>query len=271
MQSMILIAGPTGVGKSVIAARLAAALGAEVVNADSMQVYGDLRILTARPTAELLALARHHLYGFVDATNEYGLANWLDAAAKTINTLLNRRCPVILVGGTGLYLSALERGYGPVRRFRYAAEREEVAKLPPGWSLRGGYATSPPSKSRGINYINSAKLVRVVLERPRQHLYDCINRNFATMARVGAVDEVATLLQRNLHPNRPIMKALGVRELASFIKGEIELDEAIDLGQRNSRKFARRQITWFRNQMADWRFVCADTAVDTIVDLYNEK
>jgi tRNA dimethylallyltransferase len=263
MRLAILIAGPTGVGKSMIAREVAAELRGEIVNADSMQVYSDLRVLSARPNSQSMEPIAHHLYGYVDAAERYGLGRWLRDAADAASRIFSRRRVAIFVGGTGLYLTSLERGYVPRERSIRPLSNDE---LPEGWIKRGAYAKDQPSDLSGRKYLDANHLCTFVIERERAELYQRINENFVGMVANGAILEVNKLLNRGLDPEMPIMKALGVRELSRHILGEVSLDEAIVLGQNSSRKFARRQMTWFRNQMRSWRFVSADKAVGEIID-----
>jgi tRNA dimethylallyltransferase len=262
---MILIAGATGVGKSVVAHRVAAALGGEIINADSMQVYRDLEVLTSRPSADLTSSIAHHLYGFVDGSESYGLGRWLPAAVDVASRIAQRGRVPIFVGGTGLYLTSLERGYVP--RERTVIRQADTDGLTPGWIKRGAYIRDKPSTQSGVKYIDPDGSLAFVLERPRAELYSRIEKNFSDMVSAGALREVQRLLERRLDPNLPIMKALGVRELSRHIVGDLPLDEAIALGQASSRKFARRQMTWFRNQMKQWSFIPVNGAVEEIVDL----
>jgi tRNA dimethylallyltransferase len=264
MKFAVLIAGPTGVGKSIVAAEIAAQLGGEIINADSMQVYADLCVLTARPRRNASCPPKHHLYGFVDGAVEYGLANWLKAASETAGNILTSGRVPVFVGGTGLYLSALELGYDPIRR-RIIEAGDQHLQAVASWEQRGSYLRSPPSLRRGIDYLGVDRTFKFVLERHRADLYERINANFAQMASAGGIDEVARLLDRRLPASKPVMKALGVRELGRYLDGSITLSEAVDLAQRNSRKFARRQITWFRNQMKNWEFLAAETAEKRIL------
>jgi tRNA dimethylallyltransferase len=263
----LLIAGPTGVGKSNVAAQVAARLNGEIINADSMQVYADLSILSARPAVDFISSIPHHLFGFVDGCETYGLGNWLPDATQAVNRIQTNNHIPIIVGGTGLYLSAIERGYVPKIRTIVSADNDGADDLGPGWLRRGSFLRSPPSSLRGEGYVPADLVFKFVLERPREELHSRINSNFENMVLQGAIEEVERLVSRRLDSHQPIMKALGVRELAAYLGNELTLNEAILLGQANSRKFARRQMTWFRNQMAGWQFISAEDGGETILSI----
>jgi tRNA dimethylallyltransferase len=284
---LILIGGPTASGKSALALALAEAFGGTVINADSMQVYRDLRILTARPDAVDEALAPHRLYGVLDAADPCSAARWAMLAEAEIDAAMAQRRLPILVGGTGLYFRALLDGLAAVppipgdiraeaRRLHRAlggvglraalAARDPVgaARLAPGDTQRliRAYevvaATGRPlhdwqgAQPAAPRYPHVAKLV---LLPPRDPLYAACDARFATMAANGALDEVRALLARHLDPGLPAMKAVGVPELARHLAGEIALNEAIAQAQQATRRYAKRQVTWFRHQVEGARVI----------------
>ncbi len=284
-----LIAGPTASGKSALALRLAETVGGEIVNADALQVYADLRVLTARPSLGEEARAPHHLFGVADAADGWSTGRWLRAAVETLAGIAARGRPAIVVGGTGLYFRALTHGLAQtpavpaeVRRQAgadYASLGEDAfrarlssvdpaaaARIAPGdrqrlsraWevhaatgvALSAWHATGSPA---------IADYGAVALEPPREVLYDRCDRRLTEMIDGGALDEVRALAARDLDPELPAMKAVGYRELAAHLRGETTLDAALEAAQRETRRYAKRQTTWMRGQMADWpRIEAAD-------------
>ena len=281
----MLIAGPTASGKSALALELAERTGGIVVNADSMQVYRDLRVITARPSAGDEARVPHRLYGHVDAGVNYSTGQWLrDLAAVLEEAKRQDRVP-ILVGGTGLYFKALTVGLAAVpqvaadirQRVRARMQAEGVAALYAELLARDtvtAHRLMPNDRSRigralevldatgrsltdwhreGLPpLIDPAQTARVFLTCERKELVARIEGRFAAMLEAGAMDEVRALGQRNLDPLLPAMKAHGVPWLIRHLRGEISLDEAAAGAIMDTRRYAKRQNTWFRNQMKDW-------------------
>ncbi len=284
----ILIAGPTASGKSGLALTLAerlAAAGREalILNADAMQVYRDLRVLTARPSPEDEARAPHALYGYLDAAARCSAGVWARAAAVEAEAALARGAVLIIVGGTGLYFRALTEGLSPMPEvsaeiMTAAAARREalgpedfradvlardpaMARFPASdaqrmqraWSVHEATGTplsdwqaAPPEP------LLSRIAARLVLEPPRDALYANCEKRFDAMLEAGAVEEVERLIARGLDPSLPAMKALGVPEIAAALTGAMTLAAAADEAKTRTRQFAKRQLTWFRNQTADW-------------------
>jgi tRNA dimethylallyltransferase len=259
---------------------LAAAFGGTIINADSQQIYRDLRILSARPDAAAMRRVPHRLYGFLDAAERGSVATWRERALTQIaEARMAGRLP-FLVGGTGLYLRALQRGLAPIPAIppairAEAAElydalggaefRERLAaldpvaasRLPPGdrqrllraWEVVR--ATGRPIGEWQRHAPGSAPLrfATVLITPPREVLYAACDRRFAMMIAAGALKEAAALMARGLSSDLPAMKAVGVPELLRHLCGEILLDEAIALAQRATRQYAKRQLTWFRHQI----------------------
>lgn len=273
-----LIAGPTASGKSALALRLAETLGAAVVNADSMQVYRDLRVLSARPSPEEEARAPHRLYGHVDGAEPYSVGRWLSEALGN----LAEPGPKVVVGGTGLYFRALTHGLAdvpPVPPEARAAAAQELERLGEQ-AFRSALRLQDPAAETRIASGDRQRLIRaaavynasgrslsewradtrpnlsnyqaVVLEPPREPLYARCDLRFDEMLRRGAVAEAADLLARDLPADQPVLKAVGVRELAAHLRGERSLQDAADLARQETRRYAKRQLTWFRNQTPDW-------------------
>lgn len=285
----VLIAGPTASGKSALGLTLAARLGGEIVNADSMQVYEDLSIVTARPPAEDETAFPHHLYGHVSGAEVYSTGKWLAAAVRTITDIQARgRVPIVL-GGTGLYFRALTQGFVEVPAIPpeiRSQVRSEVDRIGPvaahkllldvdaGWAAQV-HENDPQRIARGLEVFRatgrglsswhqdpvepplSLPMLKFVLEPDRGWLRERIDRRFAAMVASGALDEVAELLGRGFSPSLPVMKALGVPELAQHLRGDMELEDAAALASIKSRQYAKRQSTWFRQQMIAWNSIIA--------------
>ncbi|HST94014.1 MAG TPA: tRNA (adenosine(37)-N6)-dimethylallyltransferase MiaA [Microvirga sp.] len=292
----VLIAGPTASGKSALGIKLAQALDGMVINADSMQVYQDLRVITARPTPEEEALAPHRLYGQVDAAVNYSVGRYVADAAGALAGL-DGKVP-IFVGGTGLYFKALTEGLSDMpavpdevreqvrleshglatpELHRLLSERDpETARaLRPSDRLRVQRAlevfaaTGRPLLSfhgvRRPGPLSDRPLVRLFLAPERDELRRRIDGRFLAMVEQGALDEVRRLGERRLDPLLPAMRAHGVPGLLAHLRGEIGLDEAIVRGQGDTRRYAKRQFTWFRHQLPDWTWVAPERGFDTAV------
>jgi tRNA dimethylallyltransferase len=288
----ILIAGPTASGKSALALRLAEKLGAAIVNADSMQVYRDLGIITARPTAEDERRVPHRLYGHVDAATNYSTGQWLRDVGDVRAELAREGRTAILVGGTGLYFKALTSGLAAVPpipadvraqvRGRLAAEgapalHAELMQRDPATAQRvtvndrsrvsralevvlaTGRALSDWHRER-LPALIDASVPKVFITTERKELVRRIQTRFAAMLAAGALDEVRTLASRCLDPLLPAMKAHGVPWLIRHLNGEITLEQAAAGAVMDTRRYAKRQLTWFRNQMKDWPWVEAAEA-----------
>jgi tRNA dimethylallyltransferase len=279
---LALIAGPTASGKSALALALAESAAGAVINADSAQVYADLRIISARPSPADEARAPHFLYGYRDPAQPCSAADWAaDARAAIGEARAAGRLP-ILVGGSGLYLRTLLDGIAPVpeidpairaavRSFtvlhNYAAlEREDpeaAARLRPSDSTRVARAlevvrsTGRPladwHKERAGGIASEVELVPLLLLPPRDSLYERCDRRFEEMMSDEGIEEVRSLLVRGLNPMLPAMRAIGVREIAAFLRGELSRDEALAAGRTATRQYAKRQYTWFSRQSPpDW-------------------
>jgi len=283
----LLIAGPTAAGKTALALSAAEQLDGEIINADSMQIYEGLRIITARPDAAEEARAPHHLFGTIDPATRFSVGDWLTAALDRIEAIRARGRTPILVGGTGLYFNALTKGLAPVPEIDPAVRarasglletdglegvRAEALLLDPVATVR----VEPTDRQRLLRIVEVAwstgmrlsehwaetdpplaagAWCGIVLEPEREALYARINQRFDLMLDGGAMAEVEAFAARQLDPELPAMKALGVPPLIACLKGEMARDEAVELAKRDSRRYAKRQMTWFRNQHADWQRV----------------
>ncbi|BAF88573.1 tRNA isopentenyltransferase [Azorhizobium caulinodans ORS 571] len=293
----VLIAGPTASGKSALALDLAERTDGVIINADSMQVYGDLRILTARPSPEEEMRVPHRLYGHVDGAADYSVARWIaDAAAAMATARAEGRLPIV-IGGTGLYFRALTRGLAPIpeipeevrQRVRRMAEDEVTVVLHARLATRDPEAAvrlQPQDRQRILRalevfeatgqplsqwqrathrpVLEEASAVRFVLEVERETLRGRIDRRFETMMEAGALAEVERLAARELPADRTILKAHGAPALTRYLRGEMSRADAIAEGQNDTRRYAKRQVTWFRHQMPDWMRGTPDTALDQL-------
>jgi tRNA dimethylallyltransferase len=295
--STILIAGPTASGKSALALALAGKLGGTIVNADSMQVYRDLRIITARPVPEEERRAPHRLYGQIDAAENYSVGRWCGEAAAVLAESTAQSRMAILVGGTGLYFNALTRGLAAVPpipaeirdtvRARLVSEGAAAlhaelvvrdpaaaARLPPGDRARVTRALEvvlatgrsildwhDDNKPASVDLAGAAK---VFLTPEREELSRAIDARFDAMMAAGALEEVRALAARNLNPSLPAMKAHGVPWLIRHLKGEVTLAEAVEHAKLETRQYTKRQATWFRNQLPDFAWVAPDDALAAI-------
>lgn len=282
-----LIAGPTASGKSALALDLAVKTGAVIVNADSMQVYSVLSLITARPGAEALAAAPHHLYGHVHPSESYSTGRWLRDAETLFRTEELAGRPVIFVGGTGLYFRALTEGLSPMPdipediRTRWRSRLE----LEGAQALHRTLAAADPDSATRIRPSDGQRIVRalevleasgrpmgqwhcepvrplvdsgsarkIVLEPDRKLLRERIENRFDQMLAEGALEEVRALLALGLPPSMPAMKAIGVPELSDALSGRVSIEEAAARAKAATRRYAKRQMTWFRHQLGpDWQ------------------
>jgi tRNA dimethylallyltransferase len=284
---LALIAGPTASGKSAIAVALAHRLAkdghrAVIINADSAQVYADLQILSARPSEEEMGEIEHRLFGAWDGSTACSAAAWAARAKAEIADCHASGAVPILVGGTGLYLKVLLEGIAPIPEIDPAVraavraldedaaykllrveDPERAAQLDPGDRQRIARALEVKrstgvtlgdwqrAKSGGIG--EEVSLHPLIVEPERQWVYDRCDARFAAMLAGGAVGEVEALLARGLDPDLPVMRAIGVPEIAAWLAGEIDADAVVAAGSQSTRNYAKRQFTWFRRQPpADW-------------------
>jgi tRNA dimethylallyltransferase len=279
---VVLIAGPTASGKSALALALAQQIGGTIVNADSAQVYRDLKVLSAAPSEEELESVDHRLFLVRDGAFPCSAADWAQMARDQIADIHQSGRTPILVGGTGLYLKTLLEGIAPVppidagvrARVREAALEENRARLQvldPAAAARLD-ASDTARIARALEVISSTgrtlaewqrdkkggiydevELRPLILLPPRKWLYARCDERFAKMIEVGAVAEVEALIARKLNPNLPVMRAIGVPELSAYLAGGRTLDEAVASGQQSTRRYAKRQYTWFAHQPpANW-------------------
>jgi tRNA dimethylallyltransferase len=283
---VVLIAGPTASGKSRLALELARERGGIIVNADSMQVYRELRILTARPTSEDEAAAPHRLYGHVAASERYSVGRWLEDIGSVLAEPAQAGALSIVVGGTGLYFKALTEGLAaippipPEIRERLvgdaegegaealharlaARDPEDAAQIRPSdrsrilRALEVFAATGRPLAAwkrmeAAPPLVDPSRATRILLEPERASLHAAIGARVERMVAEGAIAEARALGELGLAPDLPAMKAIGVRQFLDHLAGLLSLDEAIARIATETRRYAKRQMTWFRHQMADW-------------------
>ncbi|MGE3866888.1 MAG: tRNA (adenosine(37)-N6)-dimethylallyltransferase MiaA [Hyphomonadaceae bacterium] len=296
MKPALLIMGPTASGKSALALALAERIGGEIINADSMQVYRDFRVLTARPTVEEEAQAPHHLFGHIDAAERYSTGRWLTDALAAITDIRAREKTAILAGGTGLYFKALTQGLAEMPSvdpdLRAALTERAAREGAP--ALHAELAALDPQTGARLEPNDTPRIIRAleVIEttgesitsfqantRPalaahewrglaltpdREALYAAINTRFDKMLEQGALEEVRAFAVRNLDPTLPATKAHGAPALSAYLRGEISLAAAAEIGQRDTRRYAKRQFTWIANQMPDWPRVAVPALHDRI-------
>lgn len=300
---LALIAGPTASGKSDLAVRLALALEewgkrAVVINADSAQVYADLSVLSARPTAEEMQGIEHRLFGAWDGAVACSAADWAAAARQEIAQVHAGGDLPILVGGTGLYICTLLDGIAPVPQIDPAV-RTEVRQLTTGAAF-AALQEEDPVRADALNPADSTRIARAlevirstgrtltewqservggigeavtlhpaILLPDRPSLYAKCDLRFARMLEHGAVEEVSALLARELDPALPVMRAIGVPEIAAHLHDDAPLEDVIERGARATRNYAKRQYTWFRHQPpADWpRLETERSDLDAIIEI----
>jgi tRNA dimethylallyltransferase len=297
----VLIAGPTASGKSALALALAEKLGGTVINADSMQVYSHLRIITARPSPEEEARAPHRLYGTVDEAENYSVGRWVADVGQVLAAIAAEGRIPIVVGGTGLYFKALTSGLAAVppipaevrAQVRARVDTEGVSALYAELIARDpetahrlmpldrvricralevilatGRSLSQWHQEGGMApLLDPERAAKIFLTCERTELVARIDKRFAAMLEAGALDEVRALAARHLDPLLPAMKAHGVPWLIRHLNGEISLDEAAEGGRMDTRRYAKRQVTWFRGQMTDWTAVTPDVSLDAVADM----
>ncbi len=285
MRPALLIHGPTASGKTQLSIQMAKKLDGEIVNADSMQVYRDLHVITARPTDEEMSTAPHHLFGYKDAAERGSAGEWLRDAREVILDIQKRGKVPIVIGGTGLHLLALIEGLseippipeetrsearamvqkdGAQSAYEYLMkidpdtgsklvpnDRQRVARALEVW-LATGKPLSSYHENKTPPVLGAGEWMGIALTPPRNRLYNRIDRRFAGMMMEGAMDEARALFERNLDPLLPAMKAHGMPWLLSYLRGEISAEAAADFAKRDTRRYAKRQFTWISHQFPFW-------------------
>jgi len=289
----VLIAGPTASGKSALALELAAVTGGVIINADSMQVYRDLRVITARPTADEVARVPHRLYGEIDAAINFSAGAWVAVVTAILAEARAQYRLPIFTGGSGLYFKALTRGLSAVPPIPVAIRESVRARLERDGveALHAELAKRDPASAERLKPRDRTRIARalevveatgrsltdwhrdglppllppgsfraVFLDPDRDELNARIDTRFDVMLAAGALEEVACLAARRLDPLLPAMKAHGVPALIRHLRGEITLDEAAAIGRGDTRHYAKRQFTWFRHQLPEFEWVKPEAA-----------
>ncbi|MEM0986107.1 MAG: tRNA (adenosine(37)-N6)-dimethylallyltransferase MiaA [Pseudomonadota bacterium] len=293
MLPAILIHGPTASGKSAAAIEVARTVGGEIINADSMQVYRDLRILSARPSEGDMGDIPHHLFGHVDAAHRYSTGQWLADATAALDDIQRRGKVPVIVGGTGLYLLSLVQGLseippipedirGDVRHILQTEgaaglharladvdhetaeslapnDRQRLARAYEVW-LATGRSIRDFQGKRTRPALGPGEWLGVALTPPRAKLYARIDRRFEAMMIHGGMQEAETLAHRDLDPELPAMKAHGIPWLTAFIRGEMTAEAAAEHAKRDTRRYAKRQFTWIGRQFPFWPRIPTETA-----------
>jgi tRNA dimethylallyltransferase len=284
----ILIAGPTASGKSALALAVAERIGGSIVNADSMQVYRDLRVLTARPTTGEEARVPHHLFGHRDGAVSYSAGAFISEIGRVIDTIRGEDRVPIIVGGTGLYFLALTEGLAPIppvpetvrahwrsevarlgtkRAHAILAERDPAmaARLSPNDPQRiaralevidaTGRSLAAWQQERSAPLVDRVAALKIVMSPPRGTLVARTDARFSAMLDDGGIEEVRALLARELPADLPVMRAIGVDPIRRLLAGEVDRREAIRLGQIQTRQYVKRQETWLKRNMIAWKIV----------------
>ncbi|BAT59361.1 tRNA dimethylallyltransferase [Variibacter gotjawalensis] len=293
----MLIAGPTASGKSALAIAVAERFGGRIINADSMQVYADLRVITARPTPDEEAQVPHVMYGWIDAAVNYSAGQWLRDAEQELETCRRDGVRPIIVGGTGLYFKLLTSGIAAIPPIPEEIRQSVRARIEREGSqaLHAELAVGDPEAAARLHTSDGSRIVRAieVLEATGRTLsdwqrenappildgantacvfVDCdrddlagrIGRRFDQMLEQGALDEVKALGERKLDPALPAMKAHGVPWLIKYFDGKISLADAASHGKLETLQYTKRQRTWARNQFPDWPWETSETALGSV-------
>jgi tRNA dimethylallyltransferase len=285
MKPILCIAGPTASGKSAWAVELAKIHDGEIINADALQVYEEMQILSARPTKDEMKDVPHHLFGHISMRERYSTGKWLRDADTIIIDVLARGKTPILVGGTGLYFKALTEGLAKIPQPdpKILDETQRLYDEQGIDALRKVAERLDPVAAARVLGDDPQRLIRIIsvargtehplsiwqnntipvlpkntwqgaiLLPPRDELYAKINKRFEEMVRFGGLQEAKSIRKLALDPLLPGMKAIGLKELIAHLNGDYSLDEAIDIAARETRRFAKRQFTWLRGQMAEWK------------------
>ncbi len=295
--SPILIAGPTASGKSALAVSIAAQLNGWVINADSMQVYSGWHTLTARPEPADEAKVPHRLYGIVDPSLRYSVGSWLKDVTSILAEARNAGAVPVIVGGTGLYFTALTRGLSNIpaipATIRDAAEarlaehgaeafRRDLLAYDPtaakldivnprrmirAWEVMEGTGRSLTDWAQETPppLLATEQTIRLAINADRDLLNARIEGRFEQMIEAGVMDEVTAMANRHLDPSIPAMKAVGAPPLMAHLRGDLTLEQAVTQAKTDTRRYAKRQRTWLRNQMSDWPLIAMNAPVEDII------
>ena len=284
-KDLIVIAGPTCVGKSLIAMELAKKIDGVLINADSVQVYEDLKLLSARPTEEDMSQIPHFLYGYVKAEKNYSIADWLQQLHKVLDNLKKIKKTAILVGGSGLYLNSVINGLAPIPRLKEEIKKESLLKLNEigidnfkeiNFNIDPKFVTKNCDKHRLLRsygvflqtnknmtywYKKSRqgaikrKIYSFLINLERELIYRRCELRFDNMLKEGALEEVKKIHRSNIDRSLPVAKCLGVKWLLSYLDKKISFEEAIKLSKRDTRRYVKRQITWFTHNYIPYKTI----------------
>jgi len=282
---IILIAGPTASGKSTFAVELAKKINGEIINADSMQVYQELKILTARPNTKDYKKVKHHLYGFKSVKKKFSTGNWLKLAVEKIKDIQKRKKVPILVGGTGLYFKALTDGLvkipnipikirskirnlqkklGQLNFYKKLIKldpkiKDQISNTDVQRSIRAYEVKSYTKKSLvdwfkdTKSYFDNNDFYKIYIDYPRQQLIERISIRTNEMLKLGALNEVKRFLKLKIKKDNSSNKVIGIEEIKDYLSKKLTLDEIKDKISIKTRQYAKRQSTWARGQMTDWQ------------------
>lgn len=301
-RNVILIAGATASGKSQIAISLANQFDGVILNADSMQVYSELRVISARPSPEEEAQAEHRMFGHMSAANPYSVGHWLDQVTVEIIDILKSGKTPIIVGGTGLYFTALVDGISPIPdiapdiRSHWRAQTDDLhevlvkvdptlaARLEPndrqriirglevfhstGRTLSDWQANEPLKQF--LPPIDGLQLHKFTLQPERQYLYDRINQRFDMMVELGGIDEVKALMAMGLPADMTALKAIGVRQINQALIGNASMDEAIEKSKTESRRYAKRQMTWQKGNLITYNSIIEQQSARKLANILSK-
>ena len=287
---IVLIYGPTASGKSIFSVRLAKKINGEIINADSMQVYKDLKILSARPLKKNYQKIKHHLYGFISAKKKFSSGDWLKLTKKKIFDIRKRKKTPILVGGTGLYFKALTDGLVNIPNIPIKHRKQirllykklgskkfysKLIKLDP--LVRGKINPSDPqrairayeiklfTKRSMYEWFKNTKsdyekddFYKIYIDFPRDRLIKRIHARTTDMINGGAIMEVKRFLKLKIQPSKTAHKAIGIQEIKEFLNKKIEISEVIERISIKTRQYAKRQVTWAKGNMLDWNKINSD-------------
>ncbi|MDA8846508.1 tRNA (adenosine(37)-N6)-dimethylallyltransferase MiaA [Candidatus Pelagibacter sp.] len=299
---IILISGPTASGKSNFAVKLAKKVQGEIINADSMQVYKTLKILTARPNKEEQKNIKHHLYGVVDLNEKFSTGQWLELAIKKIKNIQKKKKIPILVGGTGLYFQSLINGLVRIpeiplkfrNKVRLTSKREgqkkfykKLLKLDP--KIKDKFDPNDTQRSIRAYEIKSytnismydwltktksefkdSDFLKIHLETKREKLIERINLRTSTMINGGAINEVKKFIKLKIRKDQSVNKVIGIAELTQYLNHEVTLEEAKELISIKTRQYAKRQATWARTRMTSWKKI-KPTRIDDCIKKLNKS
>ncbi len=282
---LIIIAGPTCVGKSLIAMKLAKKINGVLINADSVQVYEDLKLLSARPSEEDMRQIPHFLYGYVESQKSYSIADWLERLNKVLLDVENLKKTAILVGGSGLYLNAAINGLAPIPRLTEEIKKESLFKLNEigidsfrerNFSIDPQFVAKNHDKHRLLRsygvFLQTKKNMTYWYQKPRKGaikkkkysflinlernlIYKRCELRFDNMLEKGALEEVKKLHNSNIDRSLPVAKSLGVKWLLSYLDKKMSFEEAVRLSKRDTRRYVKRQITWFSHNYIPYKLI----------------